>query len=267
MKIQRILFISFIVLLLPAIFIISSCKDDDDEVFYGKVVLQFEHKVDGNNLDLNEVKYINEAGNHYGVTEVQWFISDLTLYKKGQSPFVVKRDIKYHYIDTGVPSTLKWEVTDDIPEGTYDSFSFIFGFTPEENISFMIPNPPESAMWWPENLGGGYHYMKLNGFWMDTVNFKRAFNFHMGIGRTISGNDTTYTHNHFKVSFNTPINLIGNKRKEITLAMNIEEWFKTPHTWDFDYWGPAIMENQAAMNTAKENGEIGVFTITSVKDL
>jgi len=49
--------------------------------------------------------------------------------------------------------------------------------------------------------------------------------------------------------------------------MNIDEWFKNPHIWDFNYWGPAIMENETAMRIAKENGEVGVFTITSIKDL
>ena len=131
----------------------------------------------------------------------------------------------------------------------------------------MFVNYPENAMDWPYNLGGGYHYMKLNGFWKDTVDFRRAFNFHMGIGRTINGTDTTFTHNYFKVSFNSPFTLLANKKKEITIAMNIEEWFINPHTWDFNFWGPAIMENQNAMKTAKENGQVGVFTVTSVKDL
>jgi hypothetical protein len=267
MKRKHLYYFAFIAFLLPAIFIINSCKNDDDEVFYGKVNLKFEYKVDGNTLEYNKMIYINEAGNHYQVTDIQWFISDLTLYKKGQSPFVVQRSTKYHYFDTGIPTTQNWEISDDIPEGVYDSFSFIFGFIPKENISFMINNPPESAMWWPENLGGGYHYMKLNGFWMDTVNFKRGFSFHMGIGRTINGTDTTFVHNNFQVNFNTPVTLLANKKKEIILAMNVEEWFKNPHTWDFNYWGPAIMENQKAMNTAKENGQIGVFTLTSIKDL
>lgn len=268
MKKKLINYVAIIALIIPAIMVFHSCKDDGDEVFYGKLHMKFEHKVDGNAAVFNQMIYTNLAGNNYSVTEVQWFISDLTLYKKGQSPYVIHRDnIFYHYVDTKVPSTLEWAITDDIPEGAYDSFSFVFGFVPEKNISFSIPNPPEADMWWPPNLGGGYHYMKLNGFWMDTVDFKRGFQFHMGIGREIKGTDTTFTHNHFKVTFNSPVSIIGNKKKEITIAMNIEEWFKNPHTWDFNYWGPGIMDNQTAMKTAKENGQVGVFTLTSIKDL
>lgn len=267
MKRIHLFYVAFIALLLPVIFLLNSCHKDNDEVFYGKVILKFEHKIDGNAVAYNIMKYINEAGNQYEITNVKWFISDLTLYKKGQTPFVVKRTTTSHYIDTDIPATQTWAITDDIPEGIYDSISLIFGFTPEENISYMFSNPPESDMLWPEFLGGGYHYMQLNGFWKDTVDFRRAFNFHMGIGRVINGTDTTFVHNYFKVSFNTPITLYTNKKKEITVAMNIDEWFKNPHTWDFNYWGPAMMDNEDAMRTAKENGEVGVFTITSIIDL
>jgi hypothetical protein len=267
MKRKQLIYLAIILLILPVIFLLNSCKKDSDEVFYSKVILKFEHKIDDSAAVFNVMKYLNEAGNHYEIKSVKWFISDLTFYKKGQTPFIVQRTTKHHYIDTGIPSTFNWEITDDIPEGVYDSFSFIFGFTPAENISYMFNNPPESAMLWPEFLGGGYHYMQLDGFWLDSVDFRRAFNFHLGIGRVIKGTDTSFVHNDFKVSFNTPITLSSNKKKEITLSMNIEEWFKNPHTWDFNFWGPAIMDNEAAMKTVKENGEVGVFKITSIKDI
>ena len=267
MKRQHLYYLAFVALVLPAILLLNSCQNDDNEVFYGKVILKFEHKIDGSAAVYNNMKYVNAAGNQYEITNVQWFISDLTFYKKGQTPIVVKKTTRSHNIDTGIPTTQTWEITDDIPEGIYDSISYIFGFTPEENISFMFVNYPENAMDWPSDLGGGYHYMKLNGFWKDTVNFRRAFNFHMGIGRVINGTDTSFVHNYFKISYTSPITLLSNKKKEITIAMNIDEWFKNPHTWDFNYWGPAIMDNQTALRTVKENGQIGVFEITSIKDL
>ena len=267
MKRRDLYYSGIIILVFFAVMLVNSCKKDADEIFYGKLNLKFEYKVDGNPMELNVMKYINEAGNHYKIKEIQWFISDFTLYQKGKSPYVVNKVTNKHYIDTGLPLTQTWEMADDIPEGNYDSISFVFGFTPTENISYMFLNPPENAMLWPENLGGGYHYMKLNGFWKDTNNFDRAFNFHMGIGRTISGTDTAYVHNFIKLSFNTPVTLLANKKKEITIVMNIDQWFKGPHIWDFNFWGPAIMDNQNAMRTVKENGENGVFTISSIKDL
>ena len=46
--------------------------------------------------------------------------------------------------------------------------------------------------------------------------------------------------------------------------MNIDSWFKTPHDFDFNYWGGFIMEIQPAMQMAKENG-YDVFTTGEIK--
>jgi hypothetical protein len=50
-----------------------------------------------------------------------------------------------------------------------------------------------------------------------------------------------------------------------TITMNIEQWFKEPNLWDFNYWGGDIMENQDAMYAAKENG-YNVFTVDLGKE-
>ena len=36
--------------------------------------------------------------------------------------------------------------------------------------------------------------------------------------------------------------------------MNINNWFSTPHVYDFNTYGSAIMQNQEAQNILKENG-------------
>ena len=40
-------------------------------------------------------------------------------------------------------------------------------------------------MFWPEMLGGGYHYMKMNMIWSDTSALN-PFNMHLGIGQIYS---------------------------------------------------------------------------------
>jgi hypothetical protein len=50
--------------------------------------------------------------------------------------------------------------------------------------------------------------------------------------------------------------------KTIQLNINIVSWFKTPHTWDFDYWGKYFMLNQDAMQEGKANG-YDVFEVKS----
>ncbi len=45
--------------------------------------------------------------------------------------------------------------------------------------------------------------------------------------------------------------------------MNINNWFNQPQVYDLNYWGPSVMQNQAAMNAIKENGQ-NVFSISSI---
>jgi hypothetical protein len=265
----------FIVMLVIPLFTLNNCcKDDDEETVKqtepaktGHIIFKVAYKVDGDSLEFDKMNYINAAGNHYEVTNIQWFISDVTLYIKGKTSYVIQKEKDYFYFDTGIPTTYTWNVTDNIPIGTYDSVSFIFGFTQKSNIPYRFVNPPESDMFWPEYLGGGYHYMKLNGFWRDTVNFRRAFNFHMGIGRLFYGVDTINIQNYFKVNLaGSTFNLQENQTKEIQLVMNIEEWFKNPYVFNFNFWGGQIMEKPDAMAIARENGKVGVFTVGYIKD-
>ncbi|MBK7031097.1 MAG: hypothetical protein IPH45_18680 [Bacteroidales bacterium] len=49
--------------------------------------------------------------------------------------------------------------------------------------------------------------------------------------------------------------VIENKiTRTMNLSMDINSWFCTPNTWDFNVWGGYIMQNQDAMKTASENG-------------
>jgi len=72
-------------------------------------------------------------------------------------------------------------------------------------------------------------------------------------------------HNYFRVSL--PLNGMAMENKTtrtISLRMEINNWFCSPHTWDFNYWGGYIMQNQEAMQIASENGK-DVFTLSSLK--
>ena len=108
-----------------------------------------------------------------------------------------------HYVDTDLPETWEYALLDKIPAGNYDSISFTFGISEEKNQSLMFVNPPESYMFWPELLGGGYHYMKLNGKWENLESNILPFNFHLGIGQ-IRDPETQeiigFEQNYFRVS-------------------------------------------------------------------
>ena len=249
----------------------TGCKRDkpiDDQKTYGKIILTFSHKINGEPFVADSLMYTNAAGNQYMVNEIQYFISDVTLHYVDGSSYLVDEWNDIHYVDTDIPSTHSWNVADPIPTGNVASVSFIFGISEAKNISYMYANPPERDMFWPEFLGGGYHYMKLNGKWKDTTNQITPFDFHMGIGQiyrhdvivvdSISG----FVQNYFTVQLpGSTFAISKDQVVNLGIVMNIESWFATPHVWNWDLIGGYIMQNQAAMQKARENGA-DVFSVT-----
>ncbi len=234
----------------------------------GNILIKFYHYCDGEPLDFDQRKYINQAGNEYMVNEIQYFISDVVLhaYAPGQDYMIdAWKDI--HYVDTDIPATMEWQVFDDISPGNYMRISFTFGIREEKNVSLMYTDPPESLMFWPEYLGGGYHYMKLNGKWLDTNNLERPYNFHLGIGQIYnpnSGDITGFIQNYFEIEVPASgFEIINDQTTVISLVMHVDRWFKGPHTYDHNYWGGDIMQKQDAMKVGCENG-YDVFEVLGV---
>jgi len=241
-----------------------SCKKEKvlEEVSKtGNVVLKFAHFVDGNPVQLDTMIYTNAAGNPYQINDFRYFISDVQFHKSGGTFINIKDCTWAHYVDNAIPSTLTWNICDKLPTGTYDYISFCFGITSLKNLSNTFVNPPESNMAWPDILGGGYHYMQLDGKWKDSLNQVENFNTHLGIGRVIVGSDTIFVDNSFHVTLaNSGFTLSASATSEIQIVMNIDSWYKTPFIFDFNYYGQMIMMNQDAMHKISANGN-DVFMI------
>lgn len=261
-----------VILILGISLLISSCGKNDDhggEMKYGKLIIDFEHFADGKILEIDEMKYTNAAGNQYEVTEIQWFISDVTLKKSDGSKLVLGGDKFAHYIDTNIPETAVWDLSDEIPLGEYTSISMTFGIKGEKNKPFMYTDPPESDMLWPKNLGGdqgGYHYMKLNGFWLNKDDQRAPFNFHLGVGqeRDTDNNITGFIQNWIELELpSSSFSIESEEIKHITIRMNVDKWWDQPNIYDHDVVGGKIMQNQEAMRMGVENGR-SVFSIGSI---
>lgn len=119
----------------------------------GKIQILFDHSVNNEPLEFDILKYINEAGNSYMLTEIMYFISDVKFHSSTGEIVTINKWKSNHYVDLAIPSTLKWEIYDDIPIGTYDSISFTFGLNEVDNKSFLFVNPPEVNMFWPNSWG------------------------------------------------------------------------------------------------------------------
>lgn len=255
---KRILFI-----IIAALLIFSWGCSIEDETLIGSnsLKINFQFKESGQDVVFSEMCYTNAAGNQYEVTEIMYFISDLRLYRNGAVVNPAQwNDI--HYIDSNLHETLEWIVGSNIPAGEYDSLTFTFGLSEKLNKSFLFVNPPEVGMSWPEVLGGGYHYMMFNGFWKDTADIRKPFDFHLGIGQIYKNNTgqvadiTGFIHNNFSIKPSGPSIMIkAGEVSTINLVMNIQSWFESPLIFDFNVWGGSIMQKQDAMHIGCLNGK------------
>jgi hypothetical protein len=117
-------------------------------------------------------------------------------------------------------------------------------------------------MFWPEVLGGGYHYMKMNLKWKAPgISEQTPFMFHLGIGQMYAGNTIDpdsiigFIQNYFTVSLPFTCQVRSDTPNPVcTIIMNIEKWFDGQYAFDFDDYPKGIMQNQDGMFKGCKNG-------------
>lgn len=209
-----------------------------------------------NPVVLNKFIYKNECGTTYQINQIQYFISNIAVHTtKGQ--WIC--DSTIHYVDIEKSETLNTEIALS-RKISIDSIRFTFGIPQNQNKSYIFKNPPHSLMFWPDVLGGGYHYMKLNTKFIDKQDSVSLFNCHLGRGVV---NDT-FIDNDFTMTF--PCKLTFNSKKEnhyhpqIDIIMHVEKWFSQPNKIDFNLYTKGIMGKQDITSQLCENGK-NVFEV------
>ena len=230
--------------LLPLLFF--GCKED--ETIVGIVDFEVDYVVDNDSLEFDVIRYVNEAGNGYGVSRLEYYISDITFLKsdavKFQSSYI-------HYANARVSSTNSFSLP-AIPEGDYDCIELTIGLNPEDNSSNSLPNTTENInMAWPDVMGGGYHFMKFEGHFIDSASATAGFAMHLGENG-----------NAIKVKISgLSISVRKEQAVSIRLKMNLNEWSRDPSTFDFNIDGNYSMGVMTAMQKLAANGT-DVFTAT-----
>jgi hypothetical protein len=214
------------------------------------VTFKFIHYVGKELLVLDTIRYTNLFGNKYSVATLRYFVSNITLQESNGGSMEIKEPF---YIDATNTKTCSFTASGKIPEGEYSRLSFIFGLDKATNVSGKFLNPPENRMEWPETMGGGYHYMKLEGK-IDSAGEIKNFQSHTG---QLNG-----TPHFIRVSLQLPHFVIDNKGVTINIIMDINEWWCNPNTIDLNYIS-SIMDNGIIQRQLMENGA-DVFSIGSI---
>lgn len=222
------------------------------------ITLSFSHTCDDSTAVQNEFLYHNAIGTTYQICQIQYFISNVAIHTN--NGWI--QDSTIRYIDIDIPSTLTQVFTTSAKAFTIDSVRFTFGIPDEQNTSFIFRNAPENRMFWPESLGGGYHYMKLNIAYKNQQDSLAFFNCHLGKGIVQNKESTYYQDNSFSITLPCSIQKEKRKTATINISMDVNEWFK-PNIIDFNkYHG--IMDNHPVMNTICNNGK-KAFSIKNCK--
>ncbi len=255
---------TLLILMLLVAVVLVSCKEPVD---CGDLSVNIGYSINGKPLTTDTLCYENETGNRFLVTEIQWFLSNIQLLGQNGQWHTLRHlnatgassmeTEHIFYIDTDIPEshTLHGQ---KIPIGHYSLLRFTFGLDEADNRTGLFNDPPESEMFWPYVLGGGYHYMKLNGKYMDTEGRLAPLAIHLGIGQ--NEDCTEFYQNYFTMEFPIDFNVKADAENSIDLTMVIDNWFRYSHTVDFNEIGSSIMQNQAAQQAFKENGQ-NVFVI------
>lgn len=251
--------------------LLAGCKketpDPPSPPDFSGINVQFNHVFSGIPLVLDTLAWTDDFNNVFEINELQYFVSDIRLHLQGGGAYQIASNDGIHYVDARLPASHQWYPADQIPPATYDSVSFTFGLNAVKNLSNRFPDPPERDMFWPELLGGGYHYMKLNTKWKnDTVMELRPFMMHLGIGQLYDPEKPDsiigYVQNFFFVKLdNSAFSVEAGKSKTLVITMHLDRWFDgPPSTINLAAMPMGIMQNQPLMQQVCLNGR-GVFSV------
>ena len=227
--------------------VFTSCEKD--KPISTDLTINFTHTVDGSDLITNSMIYTNEAGEDYNVQTLKYLISDIILHAENGSSIQLD---KVHFINFFDESTFSFTYN-DVPNNNYTSISYRMGFDTTKNISNLYVNENyHTAMAWPDMMGGGYHYMKLEGDFNDSLN---------GYGTHTGGTmGMDYSFNNIDDISLIVTDDLGNV--DVNINMEINNWYKTPNQIEFSTYGMGIMGNMQMQMNLKQNGMTDVFSIS-----
>ncbi len=237
----------YLLFFIPFLFTLS-CKKDTPlpQPKVNELQLSIQYNIDNVSYVTNINKYINQAGNHFSISRVSYYLSQIKLIKSDNSSVLVK---EFQYVDADNTSSNKL-IFNSIPIGDYIGIKFNIGLDSLHNISDALPTTMENInMAWPQMMGGGYHFLKMEGNFLDSLGQSFGYAMHLGTNVCL-----------IPIMLNKKFTVSADSKLSFNLVMNINEWYKNPNIFDFNKDGNYIMGNMMLMKKITENG-IDVFTL------
>ncbi|GAB5398610.1 MAG: hypothetical protein Aureis2KO_01950 [Aureisphaera sp.] len=260
-----------IAMLFVATALFIGCNNDDDSSTPSNVTVDFKftHNFDGTsieNADYETTSYTNANGESLMLSKLVYLISDVTF---TAADGTVYTGGDYNLVNARTGSGIDFTPNIELPKGDY-TVSLTFGFNDEDNDAaggYEDLNTADGGWGVPDPLGGGYHYMRMEGTYVNSIGATENFQYH-----TIRANSHTtlppgpgtldeLTDTSFVVSLGT---VSVGSTTSVEVQMDVAEWFVNPNTWDLNMWFTVLMPNYEAQLDMNENGSAGVFSLGTV---
>ena len=232
----------------------TACQNKETDLIKDDVSLEFYYGTNSIHNNSDSIWYVSNLGQSYNIMNLFYLISDIRLTNSDGNTSVNLADI--HFISSYDNNSQQLLIPEILSIGQYTNIEFVFGLNTERNISNNYINDYfHSQMVWPDFMGGGYHYMKLEGRFGNDSNF---YNTHTG---GLNGVDYS-----FNQSF--PINLISRENGNthyIEIYMDINHWYNNPN--DILISSEGIMGDSTIQQKLRENGQKNVFEVNLSRDI
>lgn len=243
-----------IALLLILAFVFVGCDSDDDSPENVLISIGFSHNWDGipvTEADFGTTEFTNEHGEVLTISKLRYLISRVTLYNSYGDAIEFEG---HQLVDLSDENTLIFAINSVFPSGTYNRISFVYGFNEGDNLDNAYPDLNVAEWAWPDQLGGGYHFMQFEGNYKDTNGEPQPYTYHNGTAKVSEG---VFEQNFITVDVDG-FSFDGNAAIEI--KMNVSEWFKNPNAWDLNTLNGGLMGNYDAQKMMNQNGQ-NVFSV------
>jgi hypothetical protein len=235
---------------------VLGCSDDTTTPDKGRIDVGFAGAggyVPDKSIMFDNLNFLNAAGQKYSITEFNFFLSNVEFYNTGSS--LSHKTGEIHLFTVGSQESDYDDVISfwDVPAGTYNRIRFTFGLDDNDNVTGGLPPlTPFNNMAWPDSLGGGYHYMILNGLYVTDAGDTAGYATHTGRVNT--------TPHFFTVDLELIPSLVLGKSEtwRIPLIFVTRQWYTDPNLYLFPA-DPFIMDDLDAQKTLQENGMMNMF--------
>ena len=181
----------------------------------GSVQFNISYEIDALELSFDTLQYKNDFGNEYDISKLEYYISDITFVMDNGNKYTQHR---IHYMNAKMDSTNIFTV-ENVPIGNYSKIELNIGLNADSNTSWSLPSTLENLnMFWPEPMGGGYHFIKMEGHFKEGDGTK-GYAMHVGTNTCL-----------IEVDIDKAFSIT--EQNNIELSMNINEWFRNPVLFD-----------------------------------